>query len=165
MQMNIRRLGAEDARAFRELRLEGLKMHPEAFGASFDDELAQPLERAAARLAENVVLGGFDAAGALQGIIGLRREKAAKIRHRAGIWGMYVAPSARGTGLAKNLLQAAINEAMVDCQSVLLSVTASNEAAKRLYQRAGFREWAVDRKALCVEGAFVDEVLMRLDFA
>ncbi|MBN7759548.1 GNAT family N-acetyltransferase [Nitratireductor aquibiodomus] len=78
---------------------------------------------------------------------------------------MYVAPSGRGTGLAKNLLQAAINEAMVDCQSVLLSVTASNEAAKRLYQRAGFREWAVDRKALCVEGAFVDEVLMRLDFA
>ncbi len=163
--MNIRRLGAEDARAFRELRLEGLKMHPEAFGASFDDELAQPLERAAARLAENVVLAGFDAAGALQGIIGLRREKAAKIRHRASIWGMYVAPSGRGTGLAKNLLQAAINEAMVDCQSVLLSVTASNEAAKRLYQRAGFREWAVDRKALCVEGAFVDEVLMRLDFA
>lgn len=163
--MNIRRLGAEDARAFKELRLEGLKMHPEAFGASFDDELAQPLERAAARLAENAVFGGFDAAGALQGIIGLRREKAAKIRHRASIWGMYVAPSGRGTGLAKNLLQAAISEAMVDCQSVRLSVTEANEAAKRLYQRAGFREWAVDRKALCVGGAFVDEVLMRLDFA
>lgn len=38
----VRRLGQADAEAFREIRLEGLRIHPEAFGASWREEQAQP---------------------------------------------------------------------------------------------------------------------------
>jgi len=34
----IRRLEPHDAAAYRDLRLEGLRNHPEAFGASWEDE-------------------------------------------------------------------------------------------------------------------------------
>lgn len=34
----LRRLGSSDAASYRELRLEGLRSHPEAFGASWEYE-------------------------------------------------------------------------------------------------------------------------------
>ncbi len=163
--MLIRRLSPNDASAFRALRLEGLARHPDAFGASYDDEAGQPLERFAERLAGNVVLGGYDGTEALRGVIGIRKATAPKVRHIATIWGMYVSPGSRGSGLGDRLVQAAIAEARASCTSVRLSVVTSNAAALRLYERAGFTIWAVDRGALCVDGVFLDEALMRRDFA
>jgi hypothetical protein len=40
----IVRLTAADAATFRELRLEGLREHPEAFGASWEEEAAQSVD-------------------------------------------------------------------------------------------------------------------------
>ena len=40
MDYVIRRLGHDDAAAFRVVRLEALQAHPEAFGADFQDETA-----------------------------------------------------------------------------------------------------------------------------
>ena len=42
--VNIRRHTPEDAEAVREVRLEGLKNHPENFGADYEHEAAQPIE-------------------------------------------------------------------------------------------------------------------------
>ncbi len=159
--MLIRQLDAADAAAFRQLRLEGLRDHPEAFGASHDEEAALPLTDFADRLAANLVLGGFD--GDLQGCIALARGRSAKTRHIATIWGVYVRPAARGTGLAARLLDAVIARGLEDCRSLRLSVSATNQPARRLYQRAGFTDWALDREALLVDGIFRDEILMRLD--
>ena len=39
--MIIRELVPEDAAAFRELRLLGLQLHPEAFGSSYEEESQQ----------------------------------------------------------------------------------------------------------------------------
>lgn len=161
--MQIRRLGGEDTHTFRQIRLEGLRLHPEAFGASFEDEAAQPFDVFSKRLVKNTVFGGFNTNGSLQGVCGIRKVKAAKIRHIATIWGMYVTPPSRGSDLARRLLDAAIREAIIDCRSIRLSVGASNEAARRLYQRSGFKEWALDSEALLVSGVFHDEVLMRYD--
>jgi hypothetical protein len=65
--MLIRRLCPNDAKAFKALRLEGLSLNPEAFGASYAEEADQPLERFADRLAADAVFGGYDNTGALRG--------------------------------------------------------------------------------------------------
>lgn len=162
--INIRRLCSDDAQKFKALRLEGLKAHPEAFGASFEEEVSQSLEQTIVRLNGTTVLGGFDAEGALKGIVGLYQGTAPKLKHTVTIWGMYVSPDSRGMGLAKDLLKMAVAEARTDCQSIRLSVATSNDAAIRLYEHVGFKTWATDAKALYVNGVFVDEYLMRLDF-
>lgn len=162
--MFVRRLDDNDAADFQSIRLEGLRSHPEAFGSSYDDEAELPLPLISQRLTAGAVFGGFRNNQGLEGIIGVRKKgRSEKVRHIAVIWGMFVRPTARGTGLSSQLLHAAIGEGFRDCRSIRLSVVSTNEAARRLYQRAGFAEWAVERGALLVNGALYDEVLMRLD--
>ena len=94
--------------AYRELRLEGLARHPDAFGASWEDEAARPLPWFAERLERNAVFGGWVAGGSeLAGVAGLLVPEAAKLRHKGVLWGMYVRPRARRTGLAAALLEGA----------------------------------------------------------
>lgn len=159
--MQIRKLGARDAAAFHALRLEGLRSHPEAFGASFEEEANLTLADVAKRLGSGCVFGGFSDAGYLEGIVGLAQSQSPKIRHIATIWGMFVRPRARGAGLAAALMEAAIAEASADYTSIRLSVVSTNQVALRLYERMGFTTWAVDTEALYVHGVYHDEVLMR----
>ncbi|MGO3860190.1 MAG: GNAT family N-acetyltransferase [Neisseriaceae bacterium] len=163
--MNIRRLGAADAHQFKALRLEGLQRHPEAFGAAYAVEAAQPIEHTAEWLSQALVWGGFDAQNVLKGIMGLHQEQSPKRQHVSTIWGVYVAPDCRGTGMAQGLLQAVVTEARGVSCSIRLAVATDNEPAIRLYQQMGFTIWATERQALWVDGVFYDEYLMRLDVA
>lgn len=62
----------------------------------------------------------------------------------AGIIHHFVAPWARGHGLAKALLQAAEAEALAQGYSVItLSVRATQEAALKLYHESGYTRWGV----------------------
>ena len=85
------------------------------------------------------------------------------MRHIASIWGMYVRPEARGTGLSRLLMTAAVDEARTMCRSLRLTVVSSNDAAIRLYESIGFKAWATDSEALKVGDVYYDEILMRLD--
>lgn len=85
------------------------------------------------------------------------------MRHIASIWGMYVRPAARGTGLSRLLMAAAVDDARTTCRSIRLSVVSSNGAAIRLYESFGFKAWAIDTEALKVGDVYHDETLMRLD--
>jgi GNAT superfamily N-acetyltransferase len=103
--MTIRPLTRDDATAFRTVRLDALLESPTAFGSSHHEEARQPLDWFANRLEADdwIVLGAFDD-GSLVGIVGVAREPAAKERHRAEIRSMFVAPSARGRGVASALM-------------------------------------------------------------
>lgn len=159
----IRRLDAADAAAFQQIRLAALQQHPEAFGAAWESEQQQPLDFFEQRLRNNAVFAGFNDNGDMQGVAGIARHEAPKIRHIASLWGVYLYPEARGYGLARALILDALRFAQAECLSVRLSVTACNTGAIRLYQSLGFKEWARDRHALNVNGTFYDEILMRLD--
>jgi len=154
-------LGPDDAAAYRALRLEGLRRHPEAFGASWEDEAGRPLDWFSDRLAQNATFGGF-ADATLLGAAGLRVPEAAKARHKGVLWGMYVRPEARGTGLAASLVAAVIGHARGVVEEVRLSVTATNLTAVGLYARAGFVEYGLERRALKVDSRYHDELLMSL---
>ena len=158
----LRRLGAADAEPYRRLRLEGLRSHPEAFAASFDAEASRPLEWFAERLERNAVFGGWQDVSALVGVIGLHIPDAAKSRHKGELWGLFVTPEARGTGLASALLARAIEYAAPAVEEICLSVATTNGAAVRLYEKAGFRQFGLERRALKVDGRYYDELLMAL---
>lgn len=161
----IRRLGAADAAAYRELRLRGLADDPQAFAASWDDEAARPLAWFAERLERNAVFGaGGDGDMALAGVAGLLVPDAAKLRHKGTLWGMYVRPRARRCGVGAALLARVLGHARGVVEEVRLTVVTTNAAAIRLYEAAGFVRYGVERRALKVAGRYHDEALMALWF-
>ncbi|MBZ9973857.1 MULTISPECIES: GNAT family N-acetyltransferase [unclassified Mesorhizobium] len=136
----LRRLSAADADAYRDLRLEGLQNHPEAFGGSWEEEAIMPLDWFSDRLERNIVIAGFADDLPLLGTAGLGIQQAPKQSHKGMLWGMYVRPEARGTGLAAELVQRMIGEAQGVVEEIQLRVVTSNEAAVRIYSRFGFKE-------------------------
>ncbi|SDB18535.1 GNAT family N-acetyltransferase [Belnapia rosea] len=157
-----RRLGPADAAAYRVLRLEALRLHPEAFAADWAEEAARPLDWFAERLETSQVWAAAGPNAALLGMVGLMRPATAKLRHKAVIWGFYVQSGARGSGLGTALLTAALTTARGTAEEVRLTVTAGNEAALRLYERFGFHAYGREERALRVAGHDHDEVLMAL---
>ena len=167
MTLNVRRLRPEDAESLVALRREALVEEPLAFGASVDDDRGLSLECVRTALADNqeqAVFGRFEGAN-LTGMVGIVRESKVKRRHVAVIWGMYVAPAARGKGLGRALLAAAIAHARTwpAVDQLQLSVTDTATSARRLYEAAGFRCWGRQVRALQWQGRFVDEFHLVLD--
>jgi len=156
------RLEADDIESYRALRLEGLKSHPEAFSSSWEDEAGKPVFWWAERLETNTVFGGWVDRSPLVGVAGLRVQNAIKLRHKGVLWGMYVRPAARGTGLAAALVQRVLEHAQTLVEEICLTVVASNAAAHRLYSKVGFKQYGLERRALKVDGEYYDEVLMAL---
>jgi ribosomal protein S18 acetylase RimI-like enzyme len=68
----------------------------------------------------------------------------AKSRHKAVIWGMYVAPEARGHGVGRALLDRAVAEAKTwpNVARLVLSVVERGTAARALYRSVGFTPYA-----------------------
>jgi ribosomal protein S18 acetylase RimI-like enzyme len=169
--LKVRRLEMHDIASYCELRLEGLKGHPEAFASSWDCEADKPVSWWAERLEKNTILGGWVDNSPLVGVAGLRVQDAVKLRHKGVLWGMYVRPEARRTGLAAALVQHVVEHARPLVEEICLTVVASNVAACRLYSAAGFKEYGLERRALKVGREYYDEVLMalplspRLEFA
>jgi RimJ/RimL family protein N-acetyltransferase len=162
ISLKVRRLEAYDVANYRELRLEGLKNHPEAFASSWGYEADKPVSWWAERLEMNTVFGGWVDSSPLVGVAGLRVQDAVKHRHKGVLWGMYIRSEARGTGLAAALVQRAVEHARTLVEEICLTVVASNAAACRLYSAAGFKEYGLERRALKVGSEYYDEVLMAL---
>ena len=161
MTIEIRRLTAHDAEAFRALRLEGLRLHPEAFSASHDGEYSEPLEFFVDRIEHSNVFGGLHE-DALAGVAGLYVRGEEKMRHIGVLWGMYVRASARGTGLGAALVEAVLAHAKTRVERVEVSVATTNTPARRLYERHGFRAYGIEPSALRIDGRYYDECHMQL---
>ncbi len=96
------------------------------------------------------------------GCAGLLRMAPLKQLHKAAIWGVYVAPTQRGSGLGRRLMAAVLEEAgrWPDLRQVLLTVAQDNPAAQRLYESLGFVAYGREPAALRVAGRYLDETLM-----
>src|SRR5471030_16263 len=162
--MIIRRLTPSDAAAFRSLRLMGWRESASAFGSSYEEECDMPLSTTEARLAPDSgrkVFGAFDG-DRLVGIVGLARETALKVRHKAFVYAMYVAQSHRGRGIGRRLMEQVLAcAATLDgVQRMTISVTAGNVEAVGLYESLGFIEFGREPDSMNVDGRFYDEIMM-----
>lgn len=158
--MEIRRLGAEDAEIYRKIRLESLKLHPEAFGSSYEQESEAPVEKYKNSLPSVYTFGAFEN-GSLVGVVTLFPEGKVKMKHRASIFAMYVAESIRGKGVGKKLVEAAIAQAreLGAIEQIHLQVVTSNESAKKLYSSLGFEVYGLEKRALRIGDTYYDEEL------
>lgn len=164
--MEFRRLTAEDAAAYRLIRLHGLQESPQAFAADYQSDATLPLEHFATRLKNEVdtfVLGAF-VNGELVGVGGFYREQGVKLRHKGTIWGVYVMPEHRSGGFGRKLIgEIVANAAAVPgIQQINITVTAANERARQLYRSMGFEPWGLERRALWIDGSFYDDEHMVL---
>ncbi len=163
----IRPLTAADAAAYRALRLQALRDHPKAFGASYEDEVARSLEITAKRLDGgplNCVFGAF-AGDDLVGTAGfIVPDRSPKSRHKGLLVGVHVAPAHRGRALGRRLVAAVIDHARAHIMLLQAGVGVTNAPALRLYESLGFRQYGLEEKALRVDGVFIDEALIVLDF-
>jgi ribosomal protein S18 acetylase RimI-like enzyme len=141
----IRRFAPQEWPAYRALRLRSLADAPDAFGSSLKAEEAWAHELWMARLTAAAVSGrdcplvaesgGPD--GAMLGLVWAKCDAA-----DAGIvnlFQMWVAPEARGRGVAAALVDEAVAWARsIQARIVQLGVVCSNEPAIQLYVRKGF---------------------------
>lgn len=162
----VRVLGADDAVAVRDIRLEGLRLAPESFGSSWEEEAGQPLTWWQERLAGAARTLGADVDGVLGGILVVSLKSRVKLAHNAEIGAVYVRPAFRRRGVANLLMQSAMD--MLRCgefagraKFATLHVTAGNDSARGLYERFGFSVCGQLERELCVDGIFYDELLMR----
>jgi ribosomal protein S18 acetylase RimI-like enzyme len=154
-----RLLSLEDIEAFRALRLRGLKECPDAFLDDYEEWANEPVE-SFRKFFDGWVAGAFFE-GKLLGISGLYREKGKKLKHKGTIWGVYVAPEARGKGLGRGLLTLLLDEAKKSgLELVQLSADETSLITLRLYQSIGFSEYGRDKHIMKVGDHYVTDVLM-----
>ena len=166
--LEIRPLGAPDAAAFRQIRLQAISDSPSAVWPTYEEEASRTVKEIEARIlmTETQVVFGAFIDRELVGIAGLRRELLDQVRHKAVLWGVFVSPEWRREGLAQKLF------ARVHCfareQGVLqihLCVNVENVQARNLYRSLGFGSFGVEPRAMRVGDKFFDEehMVLRLD--
>lgn len=166
--LDLRLLTAEDADAYVALRHEMLADTPWSFLATVEDDVACDPEGLRARIAEdqNDIAGAFDAdTGALLAVAGVYRMQRSKVSHRAGIWGVYTTPQARGRGAGRAVMALAIESARGwdGVSWIGLSVSDEAPAALGLYESLGFRLWGTEPVAMVVDGVDHAELHMALE--
>ncbi len=158
-EVEVRLLGADEAQALRDLRLEALTRDAASFASNAETETAKPLSWFGERIEEGV-LGAF-AGGELVGMAGYSRHANPKQRHKATLYGMYLRADHRGSGVAGKLVAGVITHARGEgVEILLLAVNAANLRAIRLYELAGFVQYGLEPRALKQpDGSYSDDEL------
>jgi len=136
--MNIEPMGPGDWERVRAVRLRALADAPDAFGTRLREDEARAPESWQERLSASsaatflATLDGEDV-GLAVGADYDGREGT------AGLFSMWVAPEARGSGVGSLLVDAVVSWAREAAYArVVLDVADDNAAAIRLYERKGF---------------------------
>jgi RimJ/RimL family protein N-acetyltransferase len=157
--VTIRQLVAVDIEIFQRIRLEALRLEPASFHSSYEDWAALTDDDWQQRLNSPVFAALLDEATV--GMMGLIQQRTKRTAHRGDIVMVYVRNDLRGTGLAARLLDTVSAHALeIGIRQLELGVSADNPAARRFYERAGFREVGRIPGGFIHEGREIDDILM-----
>ncbi|RCG28608.1 GNAT family N-acetyltransferase [Sphaerisporangium album] len=135
--MEIRRLRKGDEDRLREVRLRALAESPSAFASTLEREQQFGADVWVSRVTreESATFLAEEDGRPLGTATGFVEEDPATV-HLVGMW---VDPSARGTGVAGRLVETVVDWARErDARRVELWVTVLNHRARALYERHGF---------------------------
>ncbi len=136
--LSTRQLHPDDWAIERDLRLAALAEAPSAFGSTLSAALGLDESDWRERLSRQVRIATF-LEGRAVGMVGWAWAQSPYPAGEALLLGMWVAPSARGSGVGDALVAAAVADARrAGARIIRLSVTPGNEPALRLYARNGF---------------------------
>jgi ribosomal protein S18 acetylase RimI-like enzyme len=134
---SVRRAVLGDETILREVRLQALSNAPEAFGSTYEREVARSTADWQRWISQGVVFILCESAEARGMVAGLRDEADPSIVHLMAMW---VHPKIRGSGGADELVEAVIAWAQSEgAKLVRLKVIEGNDRARGFYERMGFR--------------------------
>jgi len=165
MGARIRQLEPGDETELLELLRLAVREEPLAFVTSDGDSSvasADVVRQELSRAPETVVFGAFDPS--MVGMLWFARESRAKLSHKALLWRAFVHRDWRGRGLGAQLLQAAIDHArrLEGLTALRLGVSDRSTAARRLYERHGFKVWGVEPDCIRFGGESAELYYMTL---
>lgn len=132
--MEITRIGPADWEIFRAVRLASLSEAPSAFGSRYADWADAAAERWQSRLTQ-VPLTLLAREGAtVVGVVSGQPDGDDWVE----LISMWVAPLARGTGVAGRLIGAVTDWACAQDRKTYLMVRSDNARARQAYERVGF---------------------------
>jgi len=167
MKIVYRKLGAEDARSYRRVRLESLKNFPDNFGSTYEEESRTPKLKFETLIEESSVdcfmLGAF-CEDQLIGLSGFIRAERRKTRHRGEIVQVYVVPKYRGQKVGENLVRMVVENAfkIEGIEQLQLSVVSNNSSATHIYKKIGFEVFGEQRNYFKDEGRYWHQQFMQL---
>lgn len=148
MNISYRKLAPDNSKQYRAIRLESLRLHPESFGADYEEQSALPklmFEKAIEEpVDERFVMGAIDE-GDLIGICGFIPfvlYKGLELTDAGTIIQMYVKAAYRGRKIGLGLVKAVVEEAfkLPEINQIVLGVMTGNKSAIRVYEQAGFEK-------------------------
>jgi len=156
---SFERLGVADVEVLRAIRLEALRLHPEAF--CFDLDVAEALthDQWADGLAKGTSFG-VRMDDVLVAIAAFTRPCSKKLMHTGELSAMYVRAEMRGKGIADTLIRGIIGHAVSEVEQIKLTVNAENARAVKLYERHGFRIVGRIPRVIRVGDRLHDELIM-----
>lgn len=162
--MHLARLTPIYAAEYRALMLRAYADDPTTFTSTVAEREPLPLSWWETRTRNDIVLGAFDS-DRLVGVAGLRQGRRERTDHKSTLFGMFVLPSHRGSGIGRSLVDEVLDHARStpSLRVVQLTVTASNDAAVRLYERCGFVTFGSEPYAVRVGDGFITKVHMWCD--
>jgi ribosomal protein S18 acetylase RimI-like enzyme len=160
--IEIRKLGSDDALQLRNLRLHALKDAPTAFTESYE-EMSALDQQDYVKVVRDVNYFGAFSGGALVGIMGYFVRPHRKQWHQGVLFGVYVHPDQRGQGIARRMLDVLLEDARQRVEIMVLQVAVDNYSARHTYLKAGFQSYGIEPKALKVGNSYIDEEHMWLD--
>lgn len=167
--LTFRMLTTADILAFRALRLEALRLHPESFVPTYDEERSVDPATIAPRFRNDWISGGNFILGAyvygwLVGAVGVRRWPRHKQQHKATLWLLFTHAAVRGQGIGRTLLERVIEQCRhdPDLEQLHLSVGSESAAARRLYASVGFQPYGIEPHAMKLGDRYIDVELMAL---
>lgn len=162
--MSLIELTNEHPHDYNAFFTSGLHAHRNCFRISPDDEAREPFPTTGTP--NSFTLGLLTDAGTLAGVVSFQREGQTreKLRHKGLLFRMYVSAEHGGKGFGRQLLDAVVRRVreQTDVEQINLTVIATNESAKRLYEKAGFCSFARERNALKDGDVYHDEEQMVL---
>lgn len=149
-ELTVRALTEDDWEAYRAVRLEALRESPEAFVATYEDESAfdEPTWRARMRRSTRLIA---EQDGKPVGIASVGRAKSSDEGDTGEIFGLWVEPDRRGSGVATALVKRGARQAREAGRShVIYWVGTENGRAVAFASGMGFRP-TDDRRPMRVE--------------
>jgi GNAT superfamily N-acetyltransferase len=141
--LGLRRAALGDEPILRALRLQALSDAPDAFGSTYEREVARTTSDWQRWLSPGVTFILDDPEGANGIVAGLRDAKDPAVVHLMAMW---VHPVMRGSGAADELVAAVLGWAESEgARIVRLDVMQANNRARRFYGRNGFRPTGHER--------------------
>jgi len=133
----VRRAVSGDESTVRALRLEAMAGAPEAFGSTYERELARTPGDWRQWLATGATFIAMDEGRAAGLVAGLHDPADPGVVHLMSMW---VDPALRGSGAAEALVASLLAWAETEgARQMRLAVIQTNDRARRFYERLGFR--------------------------